>query len=106
MDERMTHKIKKVNNQPKSKKENMKLFHGLLNNLCVPFIPENYPYIEKVHIFSKSKKNTIYKLSCKELEYVRDTADPVLEDMQLDYINLILTKEFITDLLIEYKKLI
>lgn len=102
----MAYKIKKVNNQSKSKKEDIKLFHGLLNNLYVPFIPENYQYIEKVHIFSKSKKDTVYKLSCQELEYARDTANPLLDDMQLDYINLILSKEFIKDILIDFKELI
>lgn len=96
----MTYKIKKKD------KKDFGPFHGLLNNLYVPFIPENYPYIEKVNVLSKSKKNTVYKLSCKELEYARDTADPILEDMQLDYVNLILTKEFISDLLVEYKKLL
>ncbi len=99
----MAYKIKKINNK---KEKELGSFHGLLNNLYVPFIPENYPYIEKVNVLSKTKKNTVYKLSCKELEYVRDTADPVLDDMQLDYINLILTKEFVNNLIIEYKKLL
>lgn len=99
----MSYKIKKIDNK---KGKELGSFHNLLNNLYVPFIPENYQYIEKVNIFSKTKKNTVYKLSCKELEYARDTADPVLDDMKLDYINLILTKEFVNNLIVEYKKLL
>lgn len=99
----MTYKIKKGNNKKKGEFES---FHNLLNNLYIPFIPENYQYIEKVNILSKTKKNTVYKLSCQELEYVRNTADPVLEDMQLDYINLMLTKKFVADLLVEYEEIL